>query len=245
MHAVWLFSLDFPPMSYTRPQIHLGRGPARDILVDHPTVARHHATLEILPEGLFLRAIEAPEPALGGPPVAPVQSRLLDPHEEWAIGPVRFRSRLMPPPEASPEELTQARSSEDPALLTSLAARGGDLLRAVACNPRAPASLLARCAAIWDAACQRGAAANPATPGASLLSLALRFPAEFWSNSQVDFLLLEDPSFSALSAFSSYDLCSLLASPAIPEAHLHLFAAHPTEVVREFALRALSLRSVV
>jgi hypothetical protein len=228
------FLLAYPP-----PRARIGRTPLGDVVIDEDLIARHHADLELRDGVLWL--VDANSSGgiyLEGERISAAP---LAPDAELPLGSARLRAWLEDIPEPSATELALARGSPDREVLEALALRGGDLARAVAANPFAPSALLAHLAAMPDSSAQRAAAGNPSLPQEALRRLAPRYPEQFWSNPQVDFLILEDPQ---LTTFSSYALCSLLSSPHASATHLRHFLAHPAEVVRDFARRALDARGV-
>jgi hypothetical protein len=226
-------------MTYPPPLVRIGRSPQVEVVLEESLIARHHCDLQVLDGVLWL----ADRNSSGGIFLRGqrVSAVALPPDEELRLGHVALRAWLEDVPAPTAAELERARTSLDAEELARLALRGGDWLRAVASGTGTPSSLLGRLAGVPDAITQRAVAANPNAPLEVLQRLALRYPESFWSNPQVDMLLLEDP---LLGAFSRYVLCSLLGSPYASEAHLRHFLGHPEESVREFAGRALQARGL-
>jgi hypothetical protein len=225
-------------LTYAPPGARIGRTPQADVVIDEDRIARHHADLQLRDGVLWL--VDAN--STGGIYLKGerISAAPLAPDAELSLGSARLRAWLEDIPEPG-AELALARNSQDPEALEALALRSSDLARAVAANPFASSALLARLAAMPDSGAQRAAASNPSLPREALRRLAPRYPEQVWSNPQVDFLILEDPQ---LATFSSYALCSLLSSPHASTIHLRHFLAHPEEVVRDFARRALEARGV-
>lgn len=228
------FLLAYPP-----PRVRIGRTPQGDVVIEEDRIARHHADLQLRDGVLWL--VDANSSGgiyLKGERISAAP---LAPDAELSLGSARLRAWLEDIPEPGAAELALARSSPDPEALEGLALRSSDLARAVAANPFASSALLARLAAMPDSGAQRAAASNPNLPREVLRRLASRYPEQVWSNPQVDFLILEDPQ---LATFSNYALCSLLSSPHASTTHLRHFLAHPDEIVRDVARRALDARGV-
>jgi pSer/pThr/pTyr-binding forkhead associated (FHA) protein len=65
----------------------IGRGPGVDLALDHPSLAREHAVLDLSDEGVELRAQPAAPVRVNG---APVRSAALKPGDRFSLGEVRF-----------------------------------------------------------------------------------------------------------------------------------------------------------